>query len=682
MNLIIPRKNLNISTPKVIVGGSYPTDIIDMINLNNLNIKTYKIQSTTDDYIFKFSEKNLSETPKKSRYLGMGALTAVYKIELESQNVANKYLIPDKYKQSLILRIYENLDEANIKSHIQPAIKPDIDIGNKDTYDDNQTKFINMWMDHKNKFPENIIDLFMYGDIRLNRDYIGYYTITRTYLDNKQIDDFTIKGKLNYLKNMFQFLEKIKNLGYTYRDMKYPNIGADKINENEDEYNFIILDYDSDTILTLAQVEDFKIAESITYTVGTYPVFYIYDQQHKFNPTYMYLSGLLDIILQIFNTNLNAHPSYNDFILKFKYFYRRTDEILRQFIRYIDNKKSESDKTTVKSEFFRVFTKYLPDQSLFDNNQLLFHTQFKHVNTTDEKIILLIKKIVNACIKIDYVSVEKFIQLDVNILLINNILDSLEKLTPEDILYTSQDIYKNKYLKYKIKYLELKNLYGGHSKELLDAIKLNEYDKIMEILNEVSPIEPYDNKYPLRHLFDKYANSGDDPEYDIITNDKYINIFNRIKEIYKLNDTDIKPYLMGDILGEYEKIDKIHKIFGIPSKSVCANTIIDLKKIIISTPIIRAIEQLSNEKKGRFNKMTFDDISKQLLSEGYHIADDGTGPLKRMVDILSDRPLDDISHPIHVKKINDNYTINNGRHRVSRALIENRQSICAKIISE
>ena len=76
---------------------------------------------------------------------------------------------------------------------------------------------------------------------------------------------------------------------------------------------------------------------------------------------------------------------------------------------------------------------------------------------------LLIKKIVNACINIDYDSVEKFIQLDVNILLINNILDSLEKLTPEDMLYTAHDIYKNKYLKYKQKYLELKNLYGGTS---------------------------------------------------------------------------------------------------------------------------------------------------------------------------------------------------------------------------
>jgi hypothetical protein len=678
MNLIVPRKNLNISTPAVIVGGSYPTDVIDMINLNNLNIKTYKIRSMTDDYIFKFSEKNLSETPRKSRYLGKGALTAVYKIELESQNVANRYLIPDKYKQNLILRIYENLNEPEITTHIQSAIKPDIEIGNKDTYGDNQTQFINMWMDHKNKFPENIIDLFMYGDIRLNRDYIGYYTITRTYLNDKEIDNFTIKQKLNYLKNMFQFLEKIRDLGYTYRDMKYINIGADKI--NEDEYNFIILDYDSDTILTLAQVEDLKIAQSITYTVGTYPVFYIYEQRDKFNPTYMYLSGLLDIIVKIFNTNLNGQPSYNHFILNFTNFYRKTDTILRQFIRYIDSKKLEPAIIAVKSEFFRVFTRNLPDQSLF-NDQLLFNARFKHANTTDDKIIILIKKIVNACINIDYDSVEKFIQLDVNILLINNILDSLEKLTPEDMLYTAHDIYKNKYLKYKQKYLELKNLYGGNSKELLDAIKLKDYDKIMENLNEVSPIVPYDGRYPLRLLFDKYADSGYDPEDDIITNEQYINIFNRIKEIYKLDNKDIKPYLKGNILENAEKIklSHINNIFGISSKSVCENTIIDLKKIIISPDIINAIAKLSNEKKGIFQNMTYDDIYEQLESNGYTIEDDITGPLDRMHDILSDRPLDDINHPINVTKINDKYTIANGRHRISRALIENRQSICAII---
>ena len=178
---------------------------------------------------------------------------------------------------------------------------------------------------------------------------------------------------------------------------------------------------------------------------------------------------------------------------------------------------------------------------------------------------------------------------------------------------------------------------------------------------------------------------GDDPDYDIITNDKYINIFNEIKKIYNLNNTDIKPYLMGEINNEPEKLTKIKEIFGEASTSlICTDTIISLKNIIISPDIIIAIGNLSNEKKGRFSNMTSEDIYEQLSSEGYHIEDDGTGtgPLDRMDFILSDRPLDDISHPIHVKKLNNKYTIDNGRHRVSRALIENRQSICVKIISK
>ena len=64
-----------------------------------------------------------------------------------------------------------------------------------------------------------------------------------------------------------------------------------------------------------------------------------------------------------------------------------------------------------------------------------------------------------------------------------------------------------------------------------------------------------------------------------------------------MDNKDIKPFLNGDILSESSKIQNIHNIFGIPSKSVCENTIIDLKKIIISIPIIKAIAQLSNQKK-------------------------------------------------------------------------------------
>ena len=65
--------------------------------------------------------------------------------------------------------------------------------------------------------------------------------------------------------------------------------------------------------------------------------------------------------------------------------------------------------------------------------------------------------------------------------------------------------YQQKYLKYKNKYLELKNLYGGNSEELLKAIESKNYDKIIENLKKVSPIESYNGTNPLRKLFDNYA---------------------------------------------------------------------------------------------------------------------------------------------------------------------------------
>ena len=100
--------------------------------------------------------------------------------------------------------------------------------------------------------------------------------------------------------------------------------------------------------------------------------------------------------------------------------------------------------------------------------------------------------------------------------------------------------YQQKYFKYKNKYLEIKNLYGGNSEELLKAIESKNYDKIIENLKKVSPIESYNGTNPLKKLFDNYSYcyDEDDIQDDNITNDKYINIFNEIKanikyDIYK-----------------------------------------------------------------------------------------------------------------------------------------------------
>ena len=39
----------------------------------------------------------------------------------------------------------------------------------------------------KNLFGENIIDIFLYGEIIIDGRYLGYYTITREYMDDEKI---------------------------------------------------------------------------------------------------------------------------------------------------------------------------------------------------------------------------------------------------------------------------------------------------------------------------------------------------------------------------------------------------------------------------------------------------------------------------------------------------------------
>ena len=223
MNLVIPRKNLVIKIRKS--GGGTPEEIISNINLNDTNINNYDIENVpygdnAEKFSFRFTNENVAH-PELSEYkrmknppkfLGKGAMTAVYTIKLEKQT-SEIYNIPSKYHDSLILRIYDN-DLYN------GEIGNQYNIGEIDENNDDQTKFINMWTTHKRLFPENIIDLFMYGEIIINDEYSGFYSITRKYLDHHKISTFNLETKVKYFKNLLLFLQKLIDNNYTYRDLE------------------------------------------------------------------------------------------------------------------------------------------------------------------------------------------------------------------------------------------------------------------------------------------------------------------------------------------------------------------------------------------------------------------------------------------------------------------------------
>lgn len=459
MNITIPRKNLVIKTQ--MLGGNFPVKTIKNINLTTSNIHHFLIENIPNDinkdkYSFKFSEDNTQylelnvedELLGKSilsqpRYLGKGGITAVYKIELSDQQTAN-YKIPDRYKNQLILRIFRN-------DYYSGLIGTEYNVGEIDANNDEQTSFINMWIKQKQLFPENIIDFYMYGEIKLNDKYLGFYTITKTYLDYNIIKKFDIITRIKYLKNMLVFLQKVIANKYTYRDFKFANIGAELV---DGEYKFIVLDYDNYTIITEANFELIKRKFSVRFAVGTYIPYYIIEQEYNISYEYIFASGLLYTIIDIFFDDIRKNPNFTGYYLKYNEYVGTHNKeginfLVYQFINALDehnsvkmqfNKDLIMDYDSIKKKIEYIFT----------------YTKYEKIDSPVNKLIYIIGKIMLGCISLNYGSIKHLISIDFPKFIIEfddiiSILDGSKKHE-----YFANGGYYEKYMKYKTKYINLK----------------------------------------------------------------------------------------------------------------------------------------------------------------------------------------------------------------------------------
>jgi hypothetical protein len=261
--------------------------------------------------------------------------------------------------------------------------------------------------------------------------------------------------------------------------------------------------------------------------------------------------------------------------------------------------------------------------------------------------------------------------------------------------------YYNKYLKYKNKYLNLKNILDGSGPKrkqeeidksaeqtnlLLEYIdNKTDIDKIKKILDEGG--NPLDSKIVIDEFFDDEIEEI--PLKKIIkiycdSNDEYYkNLISLFRNYINLEDieniTKIKTYISEDISKEQQEF--LYKIFNLDKKGrdTCKQNIIKMKDLIISHSMIKAIASLSDDRKGRFAKLNFDEIISLLESEGFVVIDDRSGPLYKLDAIMTHEYLDDNKYPIKIILKNDKYEILDGRHRTVRALIDNKESICAII---
>ena len=476
MTNIIPRKNLNIKN-RVMAGGKFPNDTINKIKLTDETIKSYIIESTDRTFDFKFTEKNKNtHNTYPHRYLGRGGLTAVYSINLTYQSTLSpdRYTIPDLYHDKLILRIYQNRNYTG-------NMKLEVNVGNEDLNDDQQSNFIKKWTRDKTLFPENMIDLYMYGEITLLGDYLGYYTITREYNDVDFIVTMPLENKLKFLLSFIEFLEKLKINNFIYRDCKITNMGVEI---KGDQCIFIILDYDNFTLFLQEEFNIFKSKSMMSNHFGTAAPLYIISADNKtYNGELIHLYGIYSLLIELFNTDLDKYTDYCNFNNYFGNYMEKMIEFALQNIHLIDQKlnfvRMRESRRTINTNMAPLF--------VYFNKHIANYMVKRYNKTINEQILNLLVKMLVPTIQLTFDGANAEYNLPVYKHLTNNILQEVIRLkassapvivpssiptirlptvnrrstkfyTPPEML--DEVVIKQKYLKYKQKYLQLKQKYS------------------------------------------------------------------------------------------------------------------------------------------------------------------------------------------------------------------------------
>jgi hypothetical protein len=288
--------------------------------------------------------------------------------------------------------------------------------------------------------------------------------------------------------------------------------------------------------------------------------------------------------------------------------------------------------------------------------------------------------------------------------------------------------YHQKYLKYKMKYLQLKNQYGYGKHRLQEEeddeneeengevnVKINEFltnlvtlnyenidenkAQIEKLLNEIDINLLNEYKYteikdeeinerkiiPLIVLIKLYGTFDDEIYKDLLrlfrqkidVTDKNKELMIEIFKIIQSSDIndEIKKTIRVELFQDFE-IKRLR-----PNRCNDGTELIPLKNILITNVMIKAIIKLPSERRGIFEKVeNIENIKEKLIEDGFKIIDDNRFDLNKMDYIMNLESVDDFNYPIElISRGNDEYEINNGYHRVTRSLIDGKNDICAII---
>lgn len=377
------------------MSGGYSDDILDKIETKYPRIRSPRFYN--DEYNFEVNSFNNTRNEDEI-YLAKGSYSLIFSV---NEINGNQNLIDKTGGNRLILKLF---DQSSLE--------------NSELSD-----FINLWKSHKSEFYNNIIDIYMFGDI-IDKDgrFVSFFILTRKYLTGKDdIKILSIDKKRELINSLSCFLYTMETRNIFYRDIKIDNIG---FHEVDNKIEFVAIDYDINTFENTSKYTIGYIKELLrdNYTINTACMI-----ASSFNIP-LFLLDELDIIRNDKSNNRN-----NESVESFKYIHREAFAFLVFNI--------ITGGTKYNDLIYRIFDHYAGYE--YDSDSDYTQNSITDVFNNMHSEMLHSRKINNERTE------------DIYNLIQNNLkIDS----SYEDLLCTRQTGgYYEKYIKYKNKYLKLKN---------------------------------------------------------------------------------------------------------------------------------------------------------------------------------------------------------------------------------
>ena len=185
-------------------------------------------------------------------------------------------------------------------------------------------EFISKWGEDRNMYEKNIPDIYFYGTIYNNSgDFLSYYYISKKYYNYSDIikqTDFNFI--ITFFKKLLILLDNILSHNYILRNFCMFNLGFEKI--SPEDYEIIFIRYTSKTLLS--SKDDFfkKFILLKCYDkkcIGSLTPYYIIHDYYNIKENWLdrlnkfYSLGLVEIILTLFYNNDDNLAKVYDFII-------------------------------------------------------------------------------------------------------------------------------------------------------------------------------------------------------------------------------------------------------------------------------------------------------------------------------------------------------------------------------